>query len=148
MFILSFKKNCSFLIFHTQFHIRFYYHGICTFFALDLLRNWENCIKLVLSGNLDIILNFQGKISYFLELSSMVWVSNFLTTWHGWEMQVSAIVSFLLGPDRANKITIFAGDVVPRKKPDPVCCFFSYNTIEVPSSLYWTSCSEDPLFSD
>ncbi|KAL5991237.1 hypothetical protein ACLOJK_012144 [Asimina triloba] len=35
-------------------------------------------------------------------------------------MIVSAIVSFLLGSDRAEKITIFAGDVVPRKKPDPV----------------------------
>lgn len=34
--------------------------------------------------------------------------------------QVSAIVSFLLGPERAAKIQIFAGDVVPRKKPDPV----------------------------
>ncbi|KAM3191725.1 hypothetical protein ACQJBY_069153 [Aegilops geniculata] len=36
------------------------------------------------------------------------------------EKAVSAIVSCLLGPDRAEKITIFAGDVVPRKKPDPV----------------------------
>lgn len=35
-------------------------------------------------------------------------------------LQVSAIVSFLLGPERADKIAIFAGDVVPRKKPDPV----------------------------
>jgi len=26
----------------------------------------------------------------------------------------------LLGPERAEKIKIFAGDVVPRKKPDPV----------------------------
>lgn len=33
---------------------------------------------------------------------------------------MSAIVSCLLGPDRAEKIKIFAGDVVPRKKPDPV----------------------------
>ncbi|RRT72402.1 hypothetical protein BHE74_00015176 [Ensete ventricosum] len=39
------------------------------------------------------------------------------------EKAVAAIVSFLLGPDRADKITIFAGDVVPRKKPDPVCYF-------------------------
>ncbi|KAE9453690.1 hypothetical protein C3L33_14403, partial [Rhododendron williamsianum] len=36
------------------------------------------------------------------------------------EKAVSAIVSCLLGPDRAEKIKIFAGDVVPRKKPDPV----------------------------
>ena len=35
-------------------------------------------------------------------------------------IQVSAIVSFLLGAKRAEKITIFAGDVVPKKKPDPV----------------------------
>jgi hypothetical protein len=35
-------------------------------------------------------------------------------------LQVSAIVSCLLLPERAEKITIFAGDVVPRKKPDPV----------------------------
>lgn len=34
--------------------------------------------------------------------------------------KVSAIVKFLLGPERAEKIKIFAGDVVPRKKPDPV----------------------------
>lgn len=34
--------------------------------------------------------------------------------------QVSAIVSCLLGPERAEKIKIFAGDVVPKKKPDPV----------------------------
>lgn len=36
------------------------------------------------------------------------------------EIQVSAIVSCLLGPERAEKIQIYAGDVVPRKKPDPV----------------------------
>ncbi|KAJ6676573.1 CBBY-LIKE PROTEIN [Salix viminalis] len=35
------------------------------------------------------------------------------------EKAVSAIVSFLLGPERSEKIKIFAGDVVPRKKPDP-----------------------------
>ncbi|CAK9143494.1 unnamed protein product [Ilex paraguariensis] len=36
------------------------------------------------------------------------------------EKAVSAIVSCLLGPERAKEILIFAGDVVPRKKPDPV----------------------------
>jgi hypothetical protein len=41
-------------------------------------------------------------------------------------LQVSAIVSCLLGPDRAEKITIFAGDVVPRKKPDPVSLIWQY----------------------
>lgn len=35
------------------------------------------------------------------------------------EKAVSSIVTGLLGPDRAQSITIFAGDVVPRKKPDP-----------------------------
>ncbi|WRX17433.1 Haloacid dehalogenase-like hydrolase - like 4 [Theobroma cacao] len=35
------------------------------------------------------------------------------------EKAVSAVVSCLLGPERAEKIKIFAGDVVPRKKPDP-----------------------------
>lgn len=40
----------------------------------------------------------------------------YLSSW----LKVSAIVSFLLGPERAAKIQIFAGDVVPRKKPDPV----------------------------
>ncbi|PPD68057.1 hypothetical protein GOBAR_DD35063 [Gossypium barbadense] len=35
------------------------------------------------------------------------------------EKAVSAVVSCLLGPERAEKIQIFAGDVVPRKKPDP-----------------------------
>lgn len=39
--------------------------------------------------------------------------------WH-YRFQVSAIVSFLLGPERAEKMQIFAGDVVPKKKPDPV----------------------------
>lgn len=40
-------------------------------------------------------------------------------------LQVSAIVSFLLGGKRAENIKIFAGDVVPRKKPDPVSITFA-----------------------
>ncbi|KAG2559999.1 hypothetical protein PVAP13_8KG031600 [Panicum virgatum] len=53
------------------------------------------------------------------------------------EKAVSAIVSCLLGPDRAEKIAIFAGDVVPRKKPDPVslilqfCRHYSHFPIEL-----------------
>ncbi|XP_042458317.1 CBBY-like protein [Zingiber officinale] len=47
------------------------------------------------------------------------------------EKAVSAIVSFLLGPDRANKITIFAGDVVPRKKPDPAIYLLAAETLGV-----------------
>ncbi|CAM8977803.1 unnamed protein product [Rhodiola kirilowii] len=45
------------------------------------------------------------------------------------EKAVSAIVSFLLGPERAEQIQIFAGDVVPRKKPDPIAAFSYYLTI-------------------
>ncbi len=36
------------------------------------------------------------------------------------EKAVSAIVDVMLGPERASKMQIFAGDVVPKKKPDPV----------------------------
>jgi len=51
------------------------------------------------------------------------------------EKAVSAIVSFLLGPNRAKKITIFAGDVVPLKKPNPAIYILAANTLEVdPSS--------------
>ncbi|XP_066338114.1 CBBY-like protein [Miscanthus floridulus] len=47
------------------------------------------------------------------------------------ERAVSAIVSYLLGPDRAEKITIFAGDVVPRKKPDPAIYILAATTLGV-----------------
>ncbi|XP_047328467.1 CBBY-like protein [Impatiens glandulifera] len=51
------------------------------------------------------------------------------------EKAVSAIVSFLLGPERAEKIQIFAGDVVPRKKPDPAIYILAASTLGVePSS--------------
>ncbi|KAF8743944.1 hypothetical protein HU200_013499 [Digitaria exilis] len=51
------------------------------------------------------------------------------------EKAVSAIVSCLLGPDRAEKIIIFAGDVVPRKKPDPAIYILAATTLGVdPSS--------------
>lgn len=51
------------------------------------------------------------------------------------EKAVSAIVSFLLGSQRAGKIQIFAGDVVPRKKPDPAIYVLAASTLEVePSS--------------
>ncbi|KAI8529130.1 hypothetical protein RHMOL_Rhmol12G0202500 [Rhododendron molle] len=49
---------------------------------------------------------------------------------------VSAIVSCLLGPDRAEKITIFAGDVVPRKKPDPAIYVLAATTLGVQPSRY------------
>ncbi|XP_057466284.1 CBBY-like protein [Actinidia eriantha] len=51
------------------------------------------------------------------------------------EKAVSAIVSYLLGPERAEKIKIFAGDVVPRKKPDPAIYVLAATTLVVePSS--------------
>ncbi|GMP34002.1 hypothetical protein CsSME_00007071 [Camellia sinensis var. sinensis] len=51
------------------------------------------------------------------------------------EKAVSAIVSCLLGPERAEKIKIFAGDVVPRKKPDPAVYILAATTLGVePSS--------------
>ena len=51
------------------------------------------------------------------------------------EKAVSAIVSCLLGPARAEKIQIFAGDVVPRKKPDPAIYELAASTLGVePSS--------------
>ncbi|XP_057435791.1 CBBY-like protein [Lotus japonicus] len=50
------------------------------------------------------------------------------------EKAVSAIVSFLLGPERAEKIQIFAGDVVHRKKPDPAIYILAANTLGVEPS--------------
>ncbi|KAJ0106542.1 hypothetical protein Patl1_18208 [Pistacia atlantica] len=50
-----------------------------------------------------------------------------------WELSLP-IVSFLLGPERADKIKIFAGDVVPRKKPDPVNIFFTFLAIYILAS--------------
>ncbi|OMP02927.1 HAD-superfamily hydrolase, subfamily IA, variant 3 [Corchorus capsularis] len=51
------------------------------------------------------------------------------------EKAVSAVVSCLLGPERAEKIQIFAGDVVPRKKPDPAIYTLAATTLGVePSS--------------
>ncbi|KAK6920586.1 Haloacid dehalogenase-like hydrolase [Dillenia turbinata] len=50
------------------------------------------------------------------------------------EKAVSAIVSCLLGPDRAEKIKIFAGDVVPKKKPDPAIYLLAASTLGVEPS--------------
>ncbi|KAL9235584.1 hypothetical protein vseg_010330 [Gypsophila vaccaria] len=47
------------------------------------------------------------------------------------EKAVSAIVSCLLGPERAAKMQIFAGDVVPRKKPDPAIYILASTTLGV-----------------
>ncbi|KAL4284811.1 hypothetical protein GQ457_16G031520 [Hibiscus cannabinus] len=51
------------------------------------------------------------------------------------EKAVSAVVSCLLGQERAEKIQIFAGDVVPHKKPDPAIYTLAANTLNAePSS--------------
>ncbi|XP_057988558.1 CBBY-like protein isoform X2 [Hevea brasiliensis] len=52
------------------------------------------------------------------------------------EKAVSAVVSFLLGPERAEKIKVFAGDVVSRKKPDPAIYTLAANTLGVDPSRY------------
>ncbi|CAF2087125.1 unnamed protein product, partial [Brassica napus] len=50
------------------------------------------------------------------------------------EKAVSAIVSCLLGQERAEKINIFAGDVVPKKKPDPAIYNLAAETLGVDPS--------------
>ncbi|KAG2327925.1 hypothetical protein Bca52824_010653 [Brassica carinata] len=50
------------------------------------------------------------------------------------EKAVSAIG--LLGPERAEKIKIFAGDVVPKKKPDPAIYNLATETLGVDSSKH------------
>ncbi|ESQ45717.1 hypothetical protein EUTSA_v10010540mg [Eutrema salsugineum] len=50
------------------------------------------------------------------------------------EKAVSAIVSCLLGPERAEEIKIFAGDVVPKKKPDPAIYNLAAETLGVDPS--------------
>ncbi|BFI07811.1 hypothetical protein MPTK1_2g15630 [Marchantia polymorpha subsp. ruderalis] len=47
------------------------------------------------------------------------------------EKAVSAIVRVMLGEDRAAKIRIFAGDIVPRKKPDPAIYQLAARTLGV-----------------
>lgn len=50
------------------------------------------------------------------------------------EKAVSAIVQCLLGPPRADAISIFAGDIVPRKKPDPAIYLLAATTLGVATS--------------
>ena len=47
------------------------------------------------------------------------------------EKSVRAIVEQLLGPDRAPRITIFAGDVVAAKKPDPAIYRLAADTLAI-----------------
>ena len=44
---------------------------------------------------------------------------------------VAAVVRVLLGPDRAAKITIFAGDAVAQKKPDPAIYTLAATTLNL-----------------
>ena len=45
------------------------------------------------------------------------------------ERAVGAVVRVLLGPERAARMHIFAGDVVPRKKPDPAIYLLAAETL-------------------
>ena len=47
------------------------------------------------------------------------------------ERAVAAVVRVLLGPDRAAKITIFAGDAVAQKKPDPAIYTLAATTLNL-----------------
>jgi HAD superfamily hydrolase (TIGR01509 family) len=47
------------------------------------------------------------------------------------EKAVSAIVRVMLGSERASSIQIFAGDVVPRKKPDPAIYQLAASSLSV-----------------
>lgn len=47
------------------------------------------------------------------------------------ERAVGAIVRVMLGPERAAHIRVFAGDVVPRKKPDPAIYTLAATTLGV-----------------
>lgn len=47
------------------------------------------------------------------------------------ERAVGAVVRVLLGADRAGRIRIFAGDVVPRKKPDPAIYTLAADTLGI-----------------
>lgn len=50
------------------------------------------------------------------------------------EKAVSAIVQCLLGPPRTDAISIFAGDIVPRKKPDPAIYLLAATTLGLGTS--------------
>lgn len=50
------------------------------------------------------------------------------------ERAVGAVVRELLGPERADRIRIFAGDIVPRKKPDPAIYQLAAETLKLDPS--------------
>lgn len=47
------------------------------------------------------------------------------------EKAVQAVVDVLLGPNRAAYISVFAGDIVPRKKPDPAIYMLARDKLEL-----------------
>ncbi|MEN9409626.1 MAG: hypothetical protein RL216_1600 [Pseudomonadota bacterium] len=47
------------------------------------------------------------------------------------ERAVETVVRVLLGPERAARITVFAGDVVPKKKPDPAIYTLAATTLRL-----------------
>jgi beta-phosphoglucomutase-like phosphatase (HAD superfamily) len=47
------------------------------------------------------------------------------------ERAVSTIVKVLLGDEVAQKMQVFAGDVVPKKKPDPAIYLLAANQLGV-----------------
>lgn len=63
------------------------------------------------------------------------------------ENAVRTIVEVLLGPKVAAATTIFAGDVVPAKKPDPAIYTLAAETLDVNVARYspcsCTCCSHD-----
>ena len=50
------------------------------------------------------------------------------------ERSVSAVVNVLLGPELGEKIRIYAGDVVPKKKPDPAIYLLAAKELSVEPS--------------
>lgn len=56
------------------------------------------------------------------------------------ERAVSAIVRVLLGPDVAAVMRVFAGDIVPKKKPDPAIYLLAASELGVdPARCAWRS---------
>lgn len=54
------------------------------------------------------------------------------------ERAVSAIVRVLLGPDVAAAMRVFAGDIVPKKKPDPAIYLLAASELGVdPARHAW-----------
>jgi HAD superfamily hydrolase (TIGR01509 family) len=50
------------------------------------------------------------------------------------ERAVQAVVDVMLGPERSRHIQVFAGDIVPKKKPDPAIYTLARDTLGVEAS--------------